>query len=175
MTLVPFLVGTIALPAAVILLTAVGERVLIRFRHEVSARFRPWLWLSPLIIATGVVILFPIFYTLALSFKGQDGTGWVGFDNFAYAFGEAMRPILLNNLVWLIALPLGVTAVAVLLAVLIDRIRWEVLARTILVLPTAVSLVAAAVTWRNLYSYAPSGRTQLGVFNAMLQGVGLDP
>ncbi|MEV7663610.1 sugar ABC transporter permease [Paenarthrobacter sp. NPDC089316] len=175
MTYVPFLIGTVALPAAVILLTAAGERVLIRFRHDISAKFRPWLWLSPLIIATGVVVLFPIFYTFALSFKGQDGTGWVGLDNFAYAFGEAMRPILLNNLVWLIALPLGVTAVAVLLAVLIDRIRWEALARTILVLPTAVSLVAGAVTWRNLYAYAPPGRNQLGIFNAMLQGIGLDP
>ncbi|HXH34209.1 MAG TPA: sugar ABC transporter permease [Plantibacter sp.] len=175
MLIVPFLLGTVVIPAVVIIFTTAGERLLVRFSPTTQRRIRPWFWLAPIIIVVGVILLYPIVSSVMLAFAGPDGTGNVGFDNFAWAFGESMRPLLLNNIIWLVLLPAALVVLGIVLAVLIDRVRYEAVARVILVLPTAISFVAASVTWRALYAYAPEGRTQLGLFNALRQLVGLEP
>ncbi|WP_431031090.1 carbohydrate ABC transporter permease [Plantibacter sp. RU18] len=175
MLIVPFLLGTVVIPAVVIIFTTAGERLLVRFSPTTQRRIRPWFWLAPIIIVVGVILLYPIVSSVMLTFAGPDGTGNVGFDNFAWAFGESMRPLLLNNIIWLVLLPAALVVLGIVLAVLIDRVRYEAVARVILVLPTAISFVAASVTWRALYAYAPEGRTQLGLFNALRQLVGLEP
>jgi alpha-glucoside transport system permease protein len=175
MLLIPFIAGTVVIPAVVLLVTAAGERLLSRLTNVAQRRLRPWFWLAPVIVMTGTVMLFPILTSVVLSFSGSDGTGWAGLENFLWAFGDTMRPVVLNNVIWLVLLPIGITAVGIILAVLIDRVRYEALARTILVLPTAISFVAATVTWRQLYTFAPEGRTQLGLFNAIGQFFGAAP
>lgn len=175
MTVLSILLGTVLVPAAVILFTAAGERLLARARPAVSRRVRPWFWLAPVIIGVGMVLVFPGIATLVLSFRGADGAGWTGLDNYLWALGSDVLPIFLNNAIWIIALPLGIIVMGTIMALLIDRVKYEVVARTLLVLPTAISLTAAGISWRLLYTWAPEGRTQLGAFNAVMQAIGLGP
>ncbi|TIH36611.1 carbohydrate ABC transporter permease [Subtercola vilae] len=174
-SLIALVVGAVALPAVTILIVAAAEWVISHLRPKAQRRVRPWVWLSLACIMIAVTLIYPIVVSLGLSLRGADGSAWAGFTNFIWAFGTEMRPILLNNLLWLIVFPVGVTAVAVLMAVLLNKVRYEKVARVILILPTAVSFTAAAVTWRQMYTYAPAGRTQLGVFNAVLQAFGIEP
>jgi alpha-glucoside transport system permease protein len=57
------------------------------------------------------------------------------------------------------------------IAVLADRVRYEVLAKSVVVLPTAVSFVAGAVIWKFMYDYQPPGFPQTGTLNAVWTAV----
>jgi alpha-glucoside transport system permease protein len=173
--LVVLLVGVVVVPAAVILITAAGERLLARLPHRARRRIRPWFWLAPVLLLVAVVLVYPALATLWLSFRSPSGAHWVGLDNYAWTFGSDTLPTLANNVLWLVLLPLGIIVVATAMAVLIDRVRYEVVARTLLVLPTAVSLTAAGISWRMLYAWAPATWPQLGMVNAVLVALKLPP
>jgi alpha-glucoside transport system permease protein len=175
MTVLSILVGLVLVPAAVLLLTAVGERLLGRARPALARRIRPWFWLAPVLLGLVVVLVYPALATLVLSFRNGDASEWSGLDNYVWALGGDVLPLLANNAMWIIVLPLGIVAVGIVMAVMIDRVRYELVARTILVLPTAISLTAAGISWRMLYAWSPEGRTQLGLFNAALAALGLAP
>ncbi|MEV7692223.1 sugar ABC transporter permease [Microbacterium sp. NPDC089189] len=175
MTVLSILIGTLLVPAAVILVTAAGERFLGRARPAVVRRIRPWFWLAPVIVGVGIVLIYPGIATFVLSFRDADSSAWSGLDNYLWTFGSDVLPLFLNNAIWIVALPAGILVVGTLMAVLIDRVRYELVARTLLVLPTAISLTAAGISWRLLYTWAPEGRTQLGAFNAVLQALGFAP
>jgi alpha-glucoside transport system permease protein len=62
-----------------------------------------------------------------------------------------------------------------LIAVLADRSRFEVVAKAIIFLPMAISLVGASVIWRFIYAYAPEGQPQIGLQNAILAAFNIPP
>ncbi|GAA1687669.1 sugar ABC transporter permease [Microbacterium sediminicola] len=175
MTVLSILIGTVLVPAAVIFFTAAGERLLSRARPTVARRIRPWFWLAPILIGLLAVLIYPAVATFVLSFRSADASAWSGLDNYLWALGSDVLPIFLNNAIWIVAMPLGIVVIGTVMAVMIDRVKYELVARTMLVLPTAISLTAAGIAWRLLYSWSPEGRTQFGLFNAILQAVGLAP
>jgi len=58
---------------------------------------------------------------------------------------------------------------------LFDRVRSESLAKTIVFLPLAISLVGASVIWGFVYAWQPAGQPQIGLLNAVLVGLGGEP
>ena len=46
-----------------------------------------------------------------------------------------------------------------LIAVLVDRVRYESVAKSVIFLPLAISMVAAGVIWRFMYAYEAAGHT----------------
>ncbi|MEY4918772.1 MAG: hypothetical protein RL616_2685, partial [Verrucomicrobiota bacterium] len=58
------------------------------------------------------------------------------------------------------------------IAGLFDRIRRESLAKTIVFLPLAISLVGASVIWGFVYAWQPAGEPQIGLLNAIVVGLG---
>jgi alpha-glucoside transport system permease protein len=62
-------------------------------------------------------------------------------------------------------------------ATLADRLKpkSEKLAKTIIFLPMAISLVGASTVWRFVYYSAPKGVPQIGLQNAVVTGLGGDP
>jgi alpha-glucoside transport system permease protein len=60
-----------------------------------------------------------------------------------------------------------------LLAILADRTKGEVAARTLIFLPMAISMVGAAVIWDFMYELQAVDE-QTGLFNAILQGLGFE-
>ena len=124
------------------------------------------LFLLPAFILLGVWIVYPAVYTIARSFFGQQGYigNWVGIDNYKALFTtSALTTAIKNNAVWVAVVPVLVTAVGLIFAVLTERIRWSVAFKTVVFLPLAISAFATGVTWRLLYQQDPSQ----GAINAL--------
>jgi len=71
-----------------------------------------------------------------------------------------------NNALWVVFFTGVVVTLGLLIAVLTDRVRYEAVARGVVFLPMAVSLVAAGVIWKFMYDYRPPGLPQTGTVNA---------
>ncbi|MBA3948109.1 MAG: sugar ABC transporter permease [Herpetosiphonaceae bacterium] len=139
-------------------------------------RIRPFLFFGP-----GVVILFlfltiPTLITLYQSFFNNDTTRFVGLSNYIATFTDrSMLESFRNNLIWLFLGTGFCVSFGLLIAVLADRSKFESLAKAIIFMPMAISLVGASVIWRFMYAYAPADQPQIGVLNAVLTSLGLQP
>jgi alpha-glucoside transport system permease protein len=133
----------------------------------------PWLWLLPAFIFIGVFLIYPVVDTLRLSFLNANSTSFVGIDNYKYVFtNRTAQDTLLNNLLWVVLFTFLATGLGLVFAVLTGRVRYEATAKALIFIPMAISFVAAAVIWRFVYAYEPPGFTQIGLLNAIAQGVG---
>lgn len=161
------LIGAIGIPAAVYLLLGTAESVLTRFATGPVQRARPWLWLLAPLAVVALILVYPLVATIYYAFRDAKGTAWAGLSNFSWAFGSSMREVLGNNLLWIIVFPVATLFLALIVAVLFDRVRYEKLAMTLIILPTAISFTAGSIIWRQIYSYQPSGSAQTGLLNAL--------
>lgn len=160
------LIGAVAIPAIIYAFLGLGERLFSGFGRARST-IRPWLWLLIPLLLVALVLLYPLGVSIALAFFDQTGTKLVGGENFAWAFSSEMLHVLGNNVIWLIALPVGTVVLSLVVAVLFDRVKYEKLAMTLIILPTAISFTAGSVIWRDSFSYQPSGGRQTGLLNAL--------
>ena len=167
-------IGAVVIPAGVYLLLGLGEQVLSRFGVR-GRGLRPWLWLLVPLVLIGMVIIYPLVATIWYAFQNATGVRSVGLANFLWAFQGEMRDVIGNNVIWLIAFPLITLVLALLVAVLFDRVRYEKLAMTLILLPTAISFTAGSVIWRQIYTYNAPGTAQRGTFNELWTLVGAAP
>jgi alpha-glucoside transport system permease protein len=146
-------------------------------RNDVTGdRMRAWWWLLPAVALCGVVLIYPTVDTIRLSLRDGMGESFVGFDNFAWAFGSALRGVLLNNLLWIVALPAITLVMSFSIALLGDRVRYEKYIRTVIMVPAAVSFVVSGAVWRLVYGYKPPGSDQTGLLNELWTKIpGVEP
>ncbi len=161
------LIGAVGIPAAVYLFLGLGERILSRFGASEARGLRPWVWLLIPLTLIGLILLYPLGTTLVLAFGDATSANWVGLANFVWAFTGDMVEVLGNNLIWLIVFPLITLVLAMIVAVLFDRVKYERFAMTIVILPTAISFTAGSIIWRQLFSYQPEGTAVRGTLNAL--------
>lgn len=64
------------------------------------------------------------------------------------------------------------TVLGLAVAVLADRVRFEKVAKSIIFMPMAVSLVGASIIWRFMYQARDPSLEQTGVLNALWVGLG---
>jgi len=76
---------------------------------------------------------------------------------------------------WLVFVTSFVVSLGLVIAVLVDRIKWEAGVKSIIFLPMAISAVGASVIWRFMYSFQPAGRPQIGLLNAISVALGGEP
>ena len=118
----------------------------------------------------GVWVVYPVVYTILRSFFGQSGYlgTWVGLDNYKRLFTTStLETAIKNNAIWVAVVPAFVTAIGLLFAVLLEKIRWKVAFKTVVFLPMAISAFATGVTWRIMYQQDPN----LGAVNALTRSV----
>jgi alpha-glucoside transport system permease protein len=129
-------------------------------RHRVTIAF-----LAPAAILLGVWIVYPTFYTIVRSFYNRDATDFVGLDNFQELFSQdTLTTAIKNNVLWLAIVPALVTAIGLMFAVLLERVRWSVAFKTVVFMPMAISLFAAGVIWRVMDEKDPD----IGAVNAAI-------
>lgn len=162
------IVGALGIPAIVYLMLGLGERILALLPGQLGRRWRPLVWLLLPLALVLLILVYPLVATIIASVRDAKGEGFVGFANFAWAFQGEMADVIGNNVLWLVVFPLGTLVLALVAAVLFDRVKYERVAVTLIVLPTAISFVAGSVIWTQMYSYQPAGATQRGTFNALL-------
>ncbi len=147
----------------------------------------PWFYLMPTLIVMTVYIVYPGLRTIYLSFRNADDTGWAFeacrpgqpcwgiFENYRYALtSDVMKTSLLNNLIWIVLMVSATLLIGLLIATLADRVRYEVIAKSIIFLPMAISFVGAGVIWKFVYDYG-SSQVQVGILNAMITALGGEP
>ena len=130
---------------------------------------RPWVFLFPAIFALGLYLAYPVVETMRLSLTERLPGGayrFVGFENYAFMFGEAkFWEAMRNNLLWLIVVPAASTGFGLLTAQLTDRLKWGNIAKSIIFMPMAISLVGAAVIFKLVYEARPEDVAQIGILN----------
>jgi alpha-glucoside transport system permease protein len=124
-------------------------------RYGVTAVF-----LLPALVLLAVWIVYPTLSTIRRSFYDKNGDSFIGLDNYRTLFtDETLRKAIENNLLWLLVVPAFVTAIGLVFAVLIERIRFSVAFKVAVFMPMAISLFAAGVIWRLMYEKDPEQGT----------------
>ena len=72
---------------------------------------------------------------------------------------DQFQTVLRNTLLWVVLVPLSPPPIGLVYAVLVDRTRYESLAKTLIFLPMAISLVGASIIWKFVYEYRPTRAT----------------
>jgi alpha-glucoside transport system permease protein len=170
------IVAVIGVPVLLVAYILVVERVLMFAPQRLQARLRPWLWLLPAILLLLVFLVYPTINTIALSFQDKFSKEFIGLDNYVYFFtsGDTLTA-LRNNIIWLILLTLFAVGFGMLVAILVDRVRYESVAKSTIFLPLAISFVGAGIIWKFVYDYQPPGHAQTGLLNAGVTALGGEP
>ena len=125
-------------------------------------------FLGPALVLLGVWVVYPTISTIYRSFFDRSGDEFVGLDNYQTLFSdETLRTAIKNNFLWLLVVPAFVTAVGLVFAVLLERIRFSTAFKVAVFMPMAISLFAAGVIWRFMYDKDPSQ----GTINASIGAV----
>ncbi len=166
------LVAVIAVPAGLVGYVLGVEAIVRRLPRRVANAARPWLWLAPALGFTGVFLVYPTIATIVRSFYDRAGSSFVGAKNYAWFFSRDDTLVALrNNVLWAVLLTGVVLGLGLLIAVLVDRVRYESTVKAVVFLPMAVSFVAAGVIWRLMYEVDP----KVGTLNAGLGALGAHP
>jgi alpha-glucoside transport system permease protein len=118
------------------------------------------IFLAPTLVLLGVWVVYPTIRTITRSFYDRSGDEFIGLDNYETLFSDdTLITAIRNNFLWLLIVPAFVTAVGLVFAVLLERIRFSVAFKVVVFMPMAISLFAAGVIWRLMYEKDPSQGT----------------
>lgn len=139
-------------------------------------RLQPLLFVGPGLIMVGYFIALPMLRTIIASVYNRDGSTFIGLDNFVSIFTQPFMLVTFrNNLLWLV-FGAGLTVVMGLaIAALADRSRFERVAKAIIFMPMAISLVGAGIIWKFIYAVRDTSVPQIGLLNAIVTAFGGEP
>jgi multiple sugar transport system permease protein len=134
-----------------------------------------YLFIAPALIHLVVFAIFPLIYTLYISFFRwnllREEKEFLGLGNYLYTLNDS----LFWNSMWqttkfaILSVPLGM-AVGLFVAVLVNqKLRGMTVFRTIYYIPAISSGVAISMLW--IYMYLPES----GLINVILGSIGIDP
>ena len=166
----------IGVPAVLVGYILLTERLIQALPEKRQGRVRPWFWIAPAVLFLVVFLIYPTINTFILSFLDAQSKNFVGIDNYVWFIQdpgtlEALR----NSVLWVVFMTAGVVGLGLLIAVLVDRVRYEPVAKSVIFVPLAISFVAAGVIWNFMYQYQDPTRPQTGTLNALIGLVGLGP
>jgi alpha-glucoside transport system permease protein len=143
---------------------------------------RNWMVALAFLAPMGLMLVFGLIYpglrTMRESFFDRTSTNYVGFENYATLFTEDIfQTVLRNTAIWVFIVPIVATLIGLVYAVLVDRTRFEALAKGLIFLPMAISMVGASIIWKFVYEYRPDqeGVEQIGLANQLLVWAGREP
>ncbi|MEL6232226.1 MAG: sugar ABC transporter permease [Cyanobacteria bacterium J06627_3] len=139
-------------------------------------RLLPWVYMGPAVLMLTAYLVLPSLRTLYISFFDSRSENFVGLKNYAFALTNPDMVIAFrNNLLWLVLVSGLSVGLGLIIAVLVDRVKYESAAKSLIFLPMAISFVGASVIWRFIYAFKPAGSDQIGLLNAVRQTLGLEP
>lgn len=137
---------------------------------------RPWVFLGPLGLIIGVLVVLPTLRTIYLSFMDRSGREFIGFENLLWAFTSDTALIALrNNVLWVVFVTSLTVVIGMVVAIISERVRFPRLFRSIVFMPMAISAVGASVIWKLVYAYRPETAEQIGLFNQFMVWFGVEP
>lgn len=137
------------------------------------SKWTPYIWLLPSIALIAIFVIFPIIIVFKLSFSEISKSGvvgdYIGFQNYIDAVNlPAFKTVMLNTLIWVIAVVGLSTVIGFIIAMALNqKFHGRKIARSILVLPWATSLVIQASVWNYIIKY------EYGNLNDVLLNLGV--
>jgi alpha-glucoside transport system permease protein len=170
------IVVVVGVPVTLVGFILLVEYVLKFLPPRAQPRLRPWLWLLPALGFLGVFLVYPTIQTIIRSFQNRAGTEFVGLANYEWFFNDKdALSSLINSGIWVVLLPVITVGLGLLIAVVVDRVRYESFAKSVIFLPLAISATAAGVIWFFMFLWQPPGQPQVGTLNGALGALGADP
>ena len=170
----------ISMLAAIILFVAVMGILL--FAVDRPRNVPSWVVFLAFVGPAGLLLIFglirPAILTIYQSFFNRNGSEFVGFDNFVQLVStNSLRSVLINTVIWVLIVPVAATFLGLLYAVVVDRSPVEALAKALIFLPMAISLVGASIIWRFVYEFRADlgDNQQIGLLNQLLVIFGQEP
>ncbi len=147
-----------------------------------TGRWRPWLFVGPALLLIGFFLVYPTVVTIVRSFFGRGAilfgptVHYVGLANWKYVFtSPIMLSALRNNALWVVMFTVCTLSFGVALAVMLDRVRYEKILKSVIFVPAAISMVGASIIWKFVYAFRPEGINQIGILNAIVVALGGKP
>lgn len=140
---------------------------------------KPYLYSTPSLVLIGIVVVFPILYTLYISFSNMNIYHWfdfsfIGFENYKdalFVMESEFLAALLRTILWTVINMVLQLVIAFGLASLLNskHLRLKSLYKTILMFPWAMPGYVSILLWRTGMFNA-----QFGLFNQWLGSLGLN-
>jgi alpha-glucoside transport system permease protein len=122
----------------------------------------------PALLLLGALVVYPVLFSVGRSFFDASGTRFVGGDNYREMFRDpATIKAIRNTTIWVVVAPALLTGLGLILAVLVEKVRWATAFKLLLFMPMAVSFLAAGIIFRLAYDEDP----EKGVLNAAVVSV----
>jgi alpha-glucoside transport system permease protein len=145
--------------------------VVMRLGARWRGRILPWVFVGPALVLLAVYLVWPAVSTIVKSLTEGDGLA-----NYQWALTTPENhDMYFNNVLWLVVGVAGSVGFGLLIAGLVDKVKYESVAKTFIFLPLAISLVGASVIWRFVYAWKPASQPQYGLLNAIWTGLGQEP
>ncbi|KAA3658064.1 MAG: sugar ABC transporter permease [Chloroflexi bacterium] len=116
-------------------------------------------FLAPAVIIYTLFMIYPLIDSLRLSFISNESGGFIGFDNYKTLFTNELWSVrfwaaIKNNFVFFVIHMLVQNPIGLLLAALLSRrtLRWTGAYRTLLFMPTMLSVVIIGFIWQLILS-----------------------
>ncbi len=159
----------------VALLFVVANWLVNKLPKKWAKLLQPFVFVGPAVVIMGWFLAIPVLRTLISSFRNALGNDWAGLSNYIFAFTDTrMLETFRNNLLWLVLGTSFSVGLGLIIAVLADRTKLEVLYKSIIFAPMAISFVGAGVIWKFIYTYKGEGFgiQEIGLLNAIVLGFG---
>jgi alpha-glucoside transport system permease protein len=175
-TIITAVVAVVGVPLVLLGYIYGIEWVVERLPEKAQTWVRPYVWALPAIGFATVFMVYPMLRTVVLSFRNGADTEWFGLTNYIYffTFPDTLTS-LRNSLLWLVFFSLFSVGLGLIIAILVDRVRYESLAKIAIFLPVPISAVAASIIWKFMFEYQPPGTAQTGTLDALLGVAGQQP
>ena len=136
-------------------------------------KWEPYLWLLPSLILMGVFLVYPIMIVFKLSFSEISRSGVVGgFNGLKNYITAVTAPefgsVMVNTAIWVVSV-VGISTLPgfIIAMILNQKFRGRKIARSVLILPWATSLVIQASVWNYIIKY------EYGALNNTLLNTGI--
>ena len=125
---------------------------------KTKERLKPLSFLAPALIIYFIIIVFPTFYSVILSFFDWNGISekkFIGIKNYVNLFTNdaVFRIALKNNIIWIVLTVCITVVLALLLAlVLNNRFKGRIVYRSIFYFPYMLSWIIVGIIWKWMYN-----------------------
>lgn len=139
-------------------------------------RVQPYIFIAPAMALLIWFLALPAFRTIYISLFDRNSQNFVGLQNYVEVFTDrAMVETFRNNLLWILFGATAAVVMGLIVATLADRSSFENLAKSIIFLPMAISLIGAGVIWNFIYEVRDASDPQIGLLNAIVVALGGEP
>lgn len=141
-----------------------------------TKKITPWLYITPAAFLLFFFLVYPSINTVYISFFNYNSEKFVGIKNYLYCFSnEIMLNSFRNNTLWVVLFVPLTVSLGLIIAVLVDRVKYESIVKSIIFMPMAISFVGAGVIWKFVYAYRPASAAQTGILNVLRSFFQLEP